>query len=41
MKSGPLAELNAALAKAGEKQIAVSAADLRSVESPDSGEDLP
>ena len=40
-KAGPLAELNAALARAGEKPIAVSPADLRRVESPDEGEDLP
>lgn len=40
-KAGPLAELNAALAKDGEKPVAVSADDLRRVESPDAGEDLP
>ncbi|HTQ12700.1 MAG TPA: hypothetical protein VMH86_02400 [Rhizomicrobium sp.] len=40
-KAGPLAELNTALARAGEKPIAVSAADLRKVDSPDPGEDLP
>jgi len=41
LKSGPLAELNAALQKAGEKPIAVTAADLRRVEAPEDGEDLP
>jgi hypothetical protein len=40
-KSGPLAELNAALTRAGQKPIEISAADLRDVEEPDDGEDLP
>ncbi len=40
-KAGALAELNAALARAGESPIAVTAADLRSVEAPDPGQDLP
>jgi hypothetical protein len=40
-KAGPLTELNTALVRAGEKPIAVSAADLRDVDSPDPGEDLP
>jgi photosystem II stability/assembly factor-like uncharacterized protein len=40
-KAGLLAELNAALAHAGEKAVAASAADLRNVEAPDPGQDLP
>ena len=41
VKSGPLAELNSALVKAGEKPIAVSDADLHHVDAPDDDEDLP
>ncbi len=40
-KAGPLAQLNAALARAGQKPIEISAAALRDVEEPDDGEDLP
>jgi len=40
-KAGPLAQLNAALARAGQKPIEISAAALRDVEEPDAGEDLP
>ena len=40
-KRGPLAELNAALARAGQKPVEISAAALRDVEEPDAGEDLP
>ncbi len=41
LKSGPLADLNAALAHAGQKPIEISAADLRDVEESDDGDDLP
>jgi hypothetical protein len=41
MKAGPLAALNASLARAGQKPVEISAAALREVEEPDEGEDLP
>jgi hypothetical protein len=41
LKSGPLADLNAALTRTGQKPIEISAAALRDVEEPDDGEDLP
>jgi len=40
-KAGPLAELNAALTRAGQKPVEISAAALRDVDEPDDGEDLP
>jgi hypothetical protein len=40
-KSGPLADLNASLARAGQKPVEISATDLREVDEPDDGEDLP
>jgi photosystem II stability/assembly factor-like uncharacterized protein len=40
-KSGPLADLNATLMRAGQKPVEISAAALRDVEEPDDGEDLP
>jgi photosystem II stability/assembly factor-like uncharacterized protein len=40
-KTGPLADLNTALTRAGQKPIEISAADLRDVEEPDDGMDLP
>jgi hypothetical protein len=40
-KAGPLAKLNAALAQAGQKPVAVTLAELREVEEPDAGQDLP
>jgi photosystem II stability/assembly factor-like uncharacterized protein len=40
-KSGPLADLNASLARAGQKPIEITDADLRKIEEPDEGEDLP
>jgi len=40
-KSGPLADLNAALAKAGQKPITIPPADKLEIEAPDPGEDLP
>jgi hypothetical protein len=40
-KAGPLADLNAALVRAGQKPIEISAAALRDVEEPDDGMDLP
>jgi len=40
-KSGPLARLNAALMRSGHKPVAVTAAELREVDEPDTGQDLP
>jgi hypothetical protein len=40
-KSGPLAELNAALARKGQEPVVVTPAELREVEEPDTGQDLP
>jgi photosystem II stability/assembly factor-like uncharacterized protein len=39
--SGPLARLNDTLTRAGQKPIVVTPADLREVDEPDSGQDLP
>ena len=41
LKSGALARLNAALLRAGQKPIAVAAADLRAADAPDDAQDLP
>jgi photosystem II stability/assembly factor-like uncharacterized protein len=41
LKSGSLAKLNAALVRSGQKPIAVTPADLRAADAPDSGQDLP
>ncbi|MBU6297644.1 MAG: hypothetical protein KGJ79_04410 [Alphaproteobacteria bacterium] len=40
-KTGPLAALNAALTRAGEKPVLVSDADKLSIEAPEDGQDLP
>lgn len=40
-KAGPLAKLNAALARAGQKPVAITPQDLREVEEPDTGQELP
>ncbi|HEY3778753.1 MAG TPA: hypothetical protein VGL35_11910 [Rhizomicrobium sp.] len=41
LKSGPLATLNTALVRAGQKPVTVTPADLRAAEAPDPGQDLP
>ncbi|HTW36644.1 MAG TPA: sialidase family protein [Rhizomicrobium sp.] len=40
-KAGPLAELNAALGRAGAKPVVISEPAMRRIEAPDEGEDLP